>query len=355
MRKSFFIFSLLIISLASSAQLFNYGGYIGLNYISGNTYQVTVTLYSNSNLYDSTTSYCYNRQDTLRLYYGDGTSALLYRSNGPIILPDTVPVGDTLCDCKTLSIYTGTHTFPGAGAYTVWYNAPIFIGLNIVNVPNTTTATIYLINTLIVGPFGNIASATIPNALICTYGCTNECYYFNYNAIAPAGDSISYAMSNGFVAQGYFIPPGAVVDPVTGTVSWCNPTYPGQYLLAVNIITYSPTHIAGKTTEKAIDTMETHLYVIINSGCPTGINELTTSSEYSIYPNPTNNTAYINSTIEESGLITIYNVLGQAINSIQYNGKQTEISTSGLSKGIYFVNIKERKTGKSYTLKLIKD
>ena len=76
---------------------------------------------------------------------------------------------------------------------------------------------------------------------------------------------------------------------------------------------------------------------------------------YSMYPNPAQKEVYINGENESNKLITIYNVLGQPVISEEEKQKQFVINISGLTDGVYFVNVKEEQTGRSYTLKLIKN
>jgi hypothetical protein len=365
MKKPLLLLLLFILSLPLLSQRqYNLSGYISVKHISGSTYQATITNYSIGEPQD--TNYCngVTKQDTIRLYYGDGTSELLYRNNGKVYPPDSIPGGDTVCACHEVSIYSGNpagHTFPGAGTYHIWYDV-IGLGYNIVNIPASGGDDMYITNTLMVDPFAGdtIDTPTFPHAPVCTYGCMGECYYFNFSGIVTIGDSISYSTGNalvygGAVAPGYFVPTGLVIDGRTGTVSWCNPTSSGIFDVAIYITTYARVIISGQISYRPLDTMETMLYVIINSACPTGINELNNTGGYSIYPNPSNDLVYINGTTEGNKTVTLYNVLGQAVLTKESDEEQIELSTIKLNAGVYFVNIKEQATGKSYTLKLIKE
>ena len=81
---------------------------------------------------------------------------------------------------------------------------------------------------------------------------------------------------------------------------------------------------------------------------PLGIEENTTIL-FSIYPNPTNGVLSINSSSTVSE-ITIYNNIGQLLFTFK---EKNQIDISTLSKGIYFVKIKDE-NGQTETKKVIK-
>ncbi len=88
----------------------------------------------------------------------------------------------------------------------------------------------------------------------------------------------------------------------------------------------------------------------------TGIDNLSAQQAgYTIYPNPAQNMVTITSKTTGDKLITLYNVVGQAISVAEDNKMQTAINISGLSSGVYFVEIKEVDTGKVCTAKIVKE
>ena len=77
---------------------------------------------------------------------------------------------------------------------------------------------------------------------------------------------------------------------------------------------------------------------------------------YNVYPNPVQNMVTIASDIYTGDkVITLYNVVGQAISVTENKEKQTAINTSNLTSGVYFVEIKEIATGNKYTSKIVKE
>ena len=75
-------------------------------------------------------------------------------------------------------------------------------------------------------------------------------------------------------------------------------------------------------------------------------------TELAIYPNPVQNSLKItNTSLLDS--VSIFSVLGQEVINKKVNGLQTEINTTPLSNGIYFVKISSE--GREKTIKIIKE
>ena len=87
--------------------------------------------------------------------------------------------------------------------------------------------------------------------------------------------------------------------------------------------------------------------VVVSLGdCTVGVNELgIKNEELGIYPNPTIGVFTISTTGSKIKEVRVYDVLGQMINDkwLTINGSDTTIDISGVSKGIYFVEIKTEK------------
>lgn len=74
-----------------------------------------------------------------------------------------------------------------------------------------------------------------------------------------------------------------------------------------------------------------------------GIDDIVTSVETNIYPNPTHGRFTISSETEEIQSVRIYDVTGKLILWEQINNSQGEIDLNGQSKGIYFLKIETSK------------
>jgi|GEM_PF-4614571 len=99
---------------------------------------------------------------------------------------------------------------------------------------------------------------------------------------------------------------------------------------------------------------------LLNNGMncisPNGIDEVTSNNDsYTLYPNPAKDKLFIEGTFEGNKLLSVYNVVGQQVISMEGQGKQVVLNTSALSTGMYFVQVKEELTGKISVLKFIKE
>ncbi|HSY75519.1 MAG TPA: hypothetical protein VK890_01605, partial [Bacteroidia bacterium] len=273
MRKLLRILSLLLLPLLAEAS-HQVSGYIKFTCIGGTEYQVTLVNYTNGD--PLTTGNCSQAdRDTIRMHWGDGTSDVLIRYNG---IKDQFgyPGGDSICPCRKVNLYTGTHNYPGPGTYHLYIDDQDRMAY-ICNMTNSASQDFYLFTDLTITPLscGGGSTPIISNPLACEYACAGQCYYYNVGAYSPEGDSISYSlgdcMNSTGVCNGYFIPAGASIDPVTGTLSWCNAVQgcpPNNiYNFSIRITTYKRCNISGVDVKAPIATMDVELEIIVNSNC----------------------------------------------------------------------------------------
>lgn len=69
----------------------------------------------------------------------------------------------------------------------------------------------------------------------------------------------------------------------------------------------------------------------------TGVNEVSEAS-VNVYPNPANNTLYVNATSNISK-IEVFNTLGQKVMTVSANDNHAKLNTSNLSKGMYMLKL----------------
>ena len=69
----------------------------------------------------------------------------------------------------------------------------------------------------------------------------------------------------------------------------------------------------------------------------TGVNEVSEAS-VNVYPNPANNTLYVNATSNISK-IEVFNTLGQKVMMVSANDNHAQLNTSNLSKGMYMLKL----------------
>ena len=230
----FFVFGIFLTTKATH----NRAGEITYKWLFGYTYQIKVTTYTNiggTNLADR----C---EDTV--YFGDGTRAVVLRSNGvcngscsPACEGQPLP-GGTI----KLNEYVTTHTYPGPGNYKISMEDPNR-NAGVINIPNSVNQVFYIESFLVIPVFGTGKN----DSPILTFppidnGCVGKCFLHNPGAVDLDGDSISYELTTcrgsfGVTCTGYTYPAtgGGTynVDAITGTLTWCTPQMQGEYNLAM--------------------------------------------------------------------------------------------------------------------------
>lgn len=230
----FFVFGIFLTTKATH----NRAGEITYKWLFGYTYQIKVTTYTNiggTNLADR----C---EDTV--YFGDGTRAVVLRSNGvcngscsPACEGQPLP-GGTI----KLNEYVTTHTYPGPGNYKISMEDPNR-NAGVINIPNSVSQVFYIESFLVIPVFGTGKN----DSPILTFppidnGCVGKCFLHNPGAVDLDGDSISYELTTcrgsfGVTCTGYTYPAtgGGTynVDAITGTLTWCTPQMQGEYNLAM--------------------------------------------------------------------------------------------------------------------------
>lgn len=250
-----FLFLFLSISIFATH---NRGGEITYKYIgspiSTNPYEkykylFTITVYMNdgSNIADR----CY---DTLS--FGDGTSAVVSRSNGPIGNCDcgNIPCGQIICTGYKVNTYTVTHSYGAPGVYLVRMYDPMRNN-GVLNIPQSGNQVFYIETLLNITDVFNktyINSSPQFNIAPRDFACKGKCWVFNAGTYDPDGDSLSYELTEsrgidpntgaiGVPISGYAYPNqignGGTfsINPANGTVTWCSPNIEGEYNFAFKI------------------------------------------------------------------------------------------------------------------------
>ena len=238
------IFLIIIILLAISRNTFathNRAGEITYQNISGRTYKIIVTTYTNTNPATTQADRC-----QLVVYFGDGDSATVNRDNGNTYtlcgqpVPDGVMVGVFI----KKNVYETIHTYPGDGDYFISMEDPNR-NADICNIPNSVNQSFFLRSELIINPFlGPNSSPTLLNPPI-DNACVGECFFHNPGAFDADGDSLAYSLTtcygNGQAILGYTLPDNMSandIDPVKGDLVWCTPPIICQYNVAILIKEY---------------------------------------------------------------------------------------------------------------------
>lgn len=79
------------------------------------------------------------------------------------------------------------------------------------------------------------------------------------------------------------------------------------------------------------------LLVMQSTNFTVGTKDIEAGNGLSVFPNPASDV--VNITGASSGAVKVFNTLGTVVNEVAYNGSTTSIDVSGLSKGLYFVQL----------------
>ncbi len=201
----------------------NRAGEITYRQIGDFTYEVTIVTYTKiSSPAD---------RPKLFLNWGDNTADSLDRVS-------ETPVGN---DTKR-NLYVGTHTYPGADSYTMWFEDPNRNG-GVLNIPNSINVPFYIQTTLVINPFLGFNSSPILLNPPIDDACVNKLFVHNPGAYDAEGDSISYKLvecrgEDGLNVVGYSYPDASTsftLNALTGDLIWNAPQQIGEYNVAILI------------------------------------------------------------------------------------------------------------------------
>lgn len=202
----------------------NRAGEITYRHLGGLTYEATITTYT---VPDSPAD-----RPALDLDWGDGTIDTLFRTNGG-------GLGELITAGIKMNKYVGVHTYASASTYCMSMEDPNR-NAGVINIPNSVDVPFYIQTCLTISPFfGNNSTPTLLNPPI-DEACVGEIFEHNPGAFDIDGDSLSYELvtcfgEGGVEIDGYSVPNGATIDPITGTLSWIVPLQQGEFNYAIQI------------------------------------------------------------------------------------------------------------------------
>lgn len=216
----------------------NRAGEITYEQIDNLTIRATITTYTR------TSSFAADR-DSLEMFWGDGTSSFIKRSNGN---------GDELPNDIKVNYYIAEHTYPTRSRYKLSVTDPNRIaGILNVDFPNSVNIQFYIETTLTLVDTrfqGRNSSAILLQPPI-DFACVDQIFTHNPNAYDPDGDSLAYELIAPFEAEGMIVPnynlpdrisPGPnnkiSLDPVTGDFVWDSPKVQGEFNITILIKEY---------------------------------------------------------------------------------------------------------------------
>lgn len=141
---------------------------------------------------------------------------------------------------------------------------------------------------------------------------------------------------------------------ITSTPNWTKHTYVFTYFTG----TVVPDHIQidFHTSYTTLQHDSTTMYVddvVLYPPGPTGV-QLLGSSGVSCYPNPAGNTLHIQTANHQNTTAELYNMLGQRIATQPLHDYITEMNTSNLSTGIYYLHLLDANNEVVYSTKIEK-
>ncbi len=239
MQRFLLLVFIVLINLGSLYATHNRAGEITYQHISGKTYKIIVTTYTNTDPMTTQADRC-----DLTVYFGDDDSAIAPRVNGSFNLCMSATDGEIIATYTKKNIYEITHTFPGNGAYTITMEDPNR-NAGICNIPNSVDQSFFLTTELVINPWLGInSSPTLLNPPI-DKACVGECFEHNPGAFDAEGDSLVYSLTTCYASgqpiAGYILPPNMSlndIDPVSGDLVWCTPPMICQYNIAILIKEY---------------------------------------------------------------------------------------------------------------------
>lgn len=194
--------------------------------------------------YTRTSSVAADR-DSLTLFWGDGDSTSVIRTNGTgFELPNDIKRNE----------YTAQHTYPARGTYKLSVTDPNRIaGILNVDFPNSVNIRFYIETTFsLLDPRfkGSNSSAELLQPPI-DFACVGETFTYNPNAFDVDGDSLSYALITPFSSENVEVPNYELPDRIAsgddnqitlneanGDFIWNAPQVQGEYNITYRINEY---------------------------------------------------------------------------------------------------------------------
>ena len=233
---TFLVFLMLSVNLFATH---NRSGEITYSQTGPLTIEVTITTYTKASSSGAD-------RDSLELFWGDGTSTIIGRSNGD---GDIIPGLDV-----QVNYYIDTHTYPGRATYKMYFQDPNRVNeIQNLNFPNSVDIKFYIETTFTIfdDQFNGLNNSAILLQPPLDFACTNSRFIHNPNAYDPDGDSLAYELVIPLQGLDTIVPnyqfPNQIVpgpnnivtfDEMTGDFVWESPQMAGEYNIAIKIKEY---------------------------------------------------------------------------------------------------------------------
>ena len=330
MKKTIFLLIVLLSNVTCFAGLYR-AGEITYKYISGLTYEIKLTTYTD--IVDT------NGVSQIIIEFGDGTADTILRT-AKTFIPAYESVQNT---------YLCQHTYSGQGTYVISF-ADIFRTDGIINIPDSGNKGICIESLLKIDPFLGVNNS--PDFLTIPLDQAFSYTPFTYNSIAVEsdGDSLSYKLMTCrdeicVDIPGYCYPPTSDIfslDAITGDLLWDSPIQLGDY----NFVMLIEEWRLGIEIGYVLRDIQIH----VKGG--NGIENYINNDRINIFPNPTKDKLHINSKTEKWSSVEIIDFTGKTVLFNNSFNEQT-IDISGLPNGVYLLRLSTEK--KMFTEKFVKE
>lgn len=256
---------LLVLMLTASVvqATHNRAGEITYRHIGGFTYEVTITTCTKSSVIAD--------REWLQINWGDipegGQLDSLQRS-------EILPVVNQDAQINT---YIGTHTYAGAGTYTLSMLDPNR-NQDVENIPNSVDVQFCIRSELVISPVtGHNNSVVLLNGPK-EQACLNQLWIHNPGAYDPDGDRLEYSLvecrgNECQVIQGYAFPDASTtspsdvfsIDSESGDVTWDVPPQAGEYNIAILIEEFRRTDVGWVKVGSVVRDMQINVLICDNN------------------------------------------------------------------------------------------
>lgn len=233
----FLFFSLFLIPTTYASH--NMAGAITYKHISGFTYEVTITTYTeNSGLFPQ------SGPTELEINWGDGNTGIILRDSFRSIINTSIQENK----------YSSLHTYSSAGTYTVSMTDPNRND-NILNIYNGASINIefHIESTIAVSPDSNFINNSVDYlAPPILYAEVNKPFTYNLTTSDPDGDVLTYELvtpkeGHQTDINTYFIPDSSAINIINGELTWNSPQTIGNYVFSVMVREYRNGTFVGAT------------------------------------------------------------------------------------------------------------
>lgn len=264
----------------------------------------------------------------------------LVRTNGPcngICAP--------YCDGVVLSPgakeneYITQKTYPGPGSYKLCLTLANR-NAGVINIPNSVNQLFYVESALTISPLSGPNNSAIcsypPVALVCL---SNGCFSYNSGASDPDGDSLAYRIMPYTDMPGATLPGNVLtVNPATGTVTWCDPFYTGDYNFVLRVEEWRDEGTGSYTMSGYTDR---DIQFILGS-C-TGIYAADDkAAAIAVFPNPVQKEITISVGAKHAYVVELTDITGRVLKTLiageTIDGTET-LQLNDIAPGVYLLGI----------------